>query len=208
MSLRTGTNLFGFTGSGGAHARLRTAGCGAPPSPPPPPPPAGWWWGANGQSCDSVCDAVGLPCNAAAMETATTLADLLWILDNANTQFAGPVSGVTMLGGNHPTEVAPFWDGRHAAYVFPPYGTVMCSAGHNKRYRLCRCGDTSPPSPPPSPLLPSPPPVPPYAGIYFVEEAMASRAAAKAACEARNGRLAVIDSAAKQTEAVNARAAG
>ena len=151
-----------------------------------------------------MCDAVGLPCNAAAMETATTLAHLLWILDNANTQFAGPVSGVTMLGGNHPTEVAPFWDGRHAAYVFPPYGTVVCSAGHNKRHRLCRCGDTSPPSP----LLPSPPPVPPYAGIYFVEEAMASRAAAKAACEARNGRLAVIDSAAKQTEAANARAAG
>ena len=142
MALRTGTNLFGYTNGGGAHARLRTAGCGAPPSapppsppsPPPPSPPADWWWGANAQSCDSVCDAVGLPCNAAAMETATTLAHLQQIAATAKTAFADPwphISQITKLGGGHPANSAPFWDGRWGSHVFPGRGagTSDCSVG-------------------------------------------------------------------------------
>ena len=107
-------------------------------------PPADWWWGTNGGNCDSVCTAVGLECNAAAMETATTLAHLQQIAATAKTAFADPwphINQITKLGGGHPANNAPFWDGRWDSHVFPAAGTTNCSVGTPHRWRLCRCGE-------------------------------------------------------------------
>jgi hypothetical protein len=44
--------------------------------------------------------------------------------------------------------------------------------------------------------------------VWFIESSQANQAAAKTACEAAGGRLAVVDSAEKQTAAANVRASG
>lgn len=56
----------------------------------------------------------------------------------------------------------------------------------------------APPSlPPPA----APPAAPPYNAIFFVQQANIDQPTAMAACEARGGRLAVLDTAQKQAEA-------